>query len=150
MDRTPEVVHRGLGVAFALSLMLCSGCTLGGQRAGDTAPRSSFVRPLPGTAGYVQLLGKADAVSMRAGLVTLSPGKDCGWHSSEEYEEFILCLDGAGELRGESTAALPLAAGNYAYNPPHTRHCVFNTGPAVMRYFYVVAPAAAPEPDHHD
>ena len=31
----------------------------------------------------------------------------------------------------------------YAYNPPHTRHNVFNTWTEPMRYIYVVAPVRA-------
>jgi mannose-6-phosphate isomerase-like protein (cupin superfamily) len=79
---------------------------------------------------------------MRSGLMVLAPGKDCGWHSTGNYEELLICLEGAGEIETEGAGRQALAAGCYAYNPPHTRHCVFNTSDKPLRYIYVVAPAA--------
>jgi len=106
-----------------------------------------FVRNLPPGDEYVRLLGKPESLALHAGLVTLAPGEDCGWHSTEHYEEMIICLEGKGQLASEDfDERLALQAGQYGYNPPHTRHCVFNTGEKKMRYIYIVAPAL-PEED---
>jgi quercetin dioxygenase-like cupin family protein len=110
--------------------------------------RTGFVRALPDSNEYVRLLSKDDTVGLRSGLQTLQPGQDCGWHTTENYEEMIICLAGAGELAAEDGTRRPLAAGHYAYNPPQTRHNVFNTGTEPLRYIYVVAPVAAAAGDH--
>ncbi len=115
----------------------------------QTPQREGFVRSVPDTQEPARLLGKTDTVGMRSGFVVLEPGKDCGWHSTENYEEMIICLAGAGEVACGDGPRRPLAAGQYAYNPPQTRHNVFNTGTEIMRYIYVVAPAGVGHEDHH-
>jgi quercetin dioxygenase-like cupin family protein len=142
---------RGLSlVGAAVIAAVLVGCAKPEAKMDATLHREPFVRPLPETNAYARLLEKTDAVSMRSGLMTLAPGKDCGWHSTDEYEELIICLAGAGEVQTEGGGRRPLAAGSYAYNPPQQRHCVFNTGTQAMRYIYVVAPAMTSIPGHHD
>lgn len=124
-----------------------TGCAPGAH--GPDVQRTPFVRPLPDSNEYVRLLSKDDAVRMRSGMMTLAPGADCGAHSTDNYEELIICLAGAGEIESEGLGRRPIAAGQYAYNPPHTRHNVFNTGTERLRYIYVVAPAEdAQHPPH--
>jgi quercetin dioxygenase-like cupin family protein len=133
----------GAALVLGLGLVCVTGCT---QHRGQTRAEPSyepFVRALPDTAEYTPLLGKGQAVGMRSGLVTLKPGESCGWHSTEEYEELILCLAGAGQVQTEGGGQRPISANHYAYNPPRTRHNVFNSGTEPMRYVYVVAPAGA-------
>ena len=101
--------------------------------------RRPFVRSLPPAQEYVHLLDASESVTMRSGLVTLQPGENCGWHSTENYEELVICLEGEGHIESGDTGRRRLVAGQYAYNPPHTRHNVFNTGAQPMRYIYVVA-----------
>jgi len=109
----------------------------------------SWVRDLPDTTEYVRLLGAPDSLALHSGLVTLQPGEDCGWHSTENYEEMIICLQGAGHLESEGIGRRPLHKGQYGYNGPHTRHCVFNTGDQLMRYIYIVA-RVEDEDEHHE
>jgi quercetin dioxygenase-like cupin family protein len=78
---------------------------------------------------------------MRSGLVTLAPGKDVGTHSTEDYEEMIIILEGQGELEAEGAGRRAIGAGQVAYNPPDTRHNVINTGDGPLRYIYVVSKA---------
>jgi quercetin dioxygenase-like cupin family protein len=127
----------------AWSMVVAGGCVVKGPSMSQPPQREGFVRSLPTTPEPARLLSKDDAVGMRSGLMILPPGKDCGWHSTENYEELIICLAGAGELASEAGPRCALAAGQYAYNPPQTRHNVFNTGTELMRYIYVVAPASA-------
>jgi quercetin dioxygenase-like cupin family protein len=115
----------------------------------------SWVRDLPDTTEYVRLLGAPESLALHSGLVTLPPGDNCGWHSTENYEEMIICLEGAGHLESEGIGRRPLRAGQYGYNGPHTRHCVLNTGERPMRYIYIVArvdddDAHHEDDDHHD
>jgi quercetin dioxygenase-like cupin family protein len=110
----------------------------------------SWVRDLPDTTEYVRLLGAPDSLALHSGLVTLQPGEDCGWHSTENYEEMIIVLEGAGHLESEGIGRRPLRAGQYGYNGPHTRHCVFNTSDRLMRYIYIVARVAEDEEHHED
>ncbi len=99
-----------------------------------------FVLPLPDAGPYAPLLAPpADSPAMRAGLVTLAPGAECGEHTTGSHEELIVCLDGDGEIDAEGLGTSRLAGGHIAYNPPKTRHNVRNTGTAPMRYVFVVA-----------
>jgi quercetin dioxygenase-like cupin family protein len=147
------VVGTGLSLRLAF-LMLVGGGMLTGC-AGPASPeaggpeeppesrpkRASFVQDLPETYEYVRLLSPPQSVAMRSGLVTLQTDEDCGWHSTDNYEEMVVCLEGEGEVEAEGSGRSKLGAGQVAYNAPHTRHCVFNTGSKPMRYVYVVAPA---------
>lgn len=101
--------------------------------------RATFVRALPDTEESARLLAPPDSVVMRSGLVVLQPSANCGWHSTDDYEEMIICLEGNGAVLSEDQAPRSLAAGQYAYNPPRTRHNVSNVGQERMRYIYVVS-----------
>lgn len=129
------VVCLGLVVGALSAAAGCAG------RSQMTKQRQPFVRVIPETTEYVRLLAKPESVCLHSGLVTLAPGQECGWHSTEDHEELIICLAGAGEIATEGGGQRPLSAGHYAYNPPQTRHNVCNTGRELMRYIYVVAPA---------
>lgn len=103
-------------------------------------PALPFVLPLPDAGAYAPLLNPpTDSSALRAGLVMLSPGAECGEHTTGSHEELIICLDGDGELYAEGLGTARLAAGYVAYNPPHTRHNVRNTGTAPLRYVFAVA-----------
>jgi quercetin dioxygenase-like cupin family protein len=138
-----------LGLVGVSLVVATIGCVGKGAGMSPIQPRETFVRSLPESQEYVRLLSKDDTVGMRSGLMTLQPGKDCGWHSTENYEEMLICLAGTGELASEDGTRHALAAGQYGYNPPQSRHNVFNTGTEVMRYIYVVAPVRAGSSGHH-
>jgi len=92
--------------------------------------------------GYTQVLGGPPAsVTMRSGHVVLAPGAAVGRHSTERYEELVIVLAGAGEMRVVGGPTLALRAGAVAYCPPATEHDVVNTGTEPLRYLYVVARA---------
>ncbi len=101
-----------------------------------------FVKTLEGGETHLPLLTEGVASRMRAGMVTLGPGEDCGRHCTEEYEELLVILEGRGEAEHEGYGPLALAAGQVAYIPPGTFHNVRNRGDGVLRYVYVVAPAS--------
>jgi quercetin dioxygenase-like cupin family protein len=90
---------------------------------------------------HLPLLTKDNASRMRSGMVTLKAGEECGRHSTEDYEELLIILEGQGEADLEGHGAFPLAAGRVAYIPPGTFHNVHHRGDGVLRYVYVVAPA---------
>jgi mannose-6-phosphate isomerase-like protein (cupin superfamily) len=103
--------------------------------------RKPFVMMLPlDCSDYFEILGKNDSVVIRSGLVTLAPGKDVGWHSTEKYEEMLVVLNGEGKLLAKGYPDLEIACGKIAYNPPHTDHNIINTSSQPLRYIYIVAP----------
>jgi quercetin dioxygenase-like cupin family protein len=103
-----------------------------------------FVKTLEGRGEtHLPLLTEGVARRMRAGMVTLEPGSSCGRHSTEDYEELLIILEGRGEAELEGYGALALEAGNVAYIPPGTFHNVHQRGDGELRYVYVVAPALA-------
>jgi mannose-6-phosphate isomerase-like protein (cupin superfamily) len=101
-----------------------------------------FVKDLDGRGGtHLPLLTKDNARRMRAGMVALGPGEECGRHGTENYEELLIILEGRGEAELEGYGALALATGHVAYIPPQTHHNVRQRGAGPLRYVYVVAPA---------
>ena len=90
---------------------------------------------------YFEILGKADAISLRSGFVTLLSGREVGWHNTEKYEELLIVLNGYGKLLAKGYPDADIVSGQVAYNPPETQHNVVNTGTEPLRYIYIVAPA---------
>ncbi|NIT36068.1 MAG: cupin domain-containing protein [candidate division Zixibacteria bacterium] len=108
----------------------------------ETRGLKPFVKRLDGRGEtHLPLLTSETARRMRAGMVTLRPGEECGRHSTEEYEELLIVLEGRGEAEVEGYGALALEAGRVAYIPPHTYHNVYQIDDGELRYVYVVAPA---------
>jgi quercetin dioxygenase-like cupin family protein len=101
----------------------------------------SRVIDLPNDGGYFEIIGKQGAYRMRSGMVTLEPCQEVGQHSTEDYEEIIIILEGEGELESEGIGRMKIARGQVAYNPPDTRHNVINTGDGPLRYIYIVSKA---------
>ncbi len=93
-----------------------------------------------GGADYLEILGgPPETVTMRSGLVVLSPGNSVGVHSTEGFEEVVLVLEGKGEMLLTGQDSLVIGAGVAVYCPPETEHDVVNTGTGPLRYIYVVA-----------
>ena len=93
-------------------------------------------------ADYQRILsGPPDSVTMRSGMVRLSPGKSVGVHNTKGYEELIVVLEGEGEMRVTGQDPLTIGKGSTAYCPPETEHNVVNTGDDVLKYIYIVAMA---------
>jgi len=90
---------------------------------------------------YFEILHKSNAVRMRSGLVTLKPGENCGAHSTEDYEELLVVLEGVGEVETVGVGRRPIKYGQVAYNPPETEHNVHNTGDEQLKYIYIVSKA---------
>ena len=95
-----------------------------------------------GTKEYMLILGgPPETVTMHAGLVVLEPGKSVGKHNTENYEEVLVILEGAGEMMITGGPKLELKGGSIAYCPPRTEHDVICTGSAKLKYVYIVANA---------
>lgn len=95
----------------------------------------------PGAATHFPILTERNARALRSGMVTLAAGKGCGEHSTENYEELLIFLEGAGEARIKGRRPFAVGVGRACYIPPGTSHEVVNTGEGPLRYIYVVAPA---------
>jgi quercetin dioxygenase-like cupin family protein len=105
--------------------------------AGKQHARSIGICPSPD--GYQRLLaGPPDSLALRAGLVTLAPGASVGKHNTDEYEELIVVLGGAGVMLSEDSGETPIDVNHFCYCPPHTVHDVKNTGEEQLRYVYVI------------
>lgn len=94
------------------------------------------------TKEYMRILGgPPETVTMHSGLVVLESGKSVGKHNTENYEEVLVVLEGAGEMKITGGPTLELRDGSIAYCPPRTEHDVICTGSAKLKYVYVVANA---------
>jgi quercetin dioxygenase-like cupin family protein len=91
---------------------------------------------------YLRVLaGPPETSTMRSGLVTLAPNKSVGNHSTEDFEELVIVLEGQAEMKITGGEVLRLGRGFAAYCPPHTEHDVMNIGTDPLRYIYIVAEA---------
>jgi mannose-6-phosphate isomerase-like protein (cupin superfamily) len=107
----------------------------------ETEKPKPFVKELDaGSELHLPVLTEENASRMRAGMVTLAPGEDCGRHSTEDCEELLIILEGRGEAEVEGFGAVAVAAWHVAYIPPGTFHNVRQRGDGPLRYVYVVAP----------
>lgn len=75
-------------------------------------------------------------------FVRLRPGQSVGWHSTAQNEESLIILHGAGDALIEGQPKRRLAAPQFLYIRPATRHNVENDGRELLEYVYVVAPAS--------
>ena len=109
----------------------------------DNLTSFSFTHPKDGNK-YTEILKPPRTVTMRSGLIQLKPGEDVGQHSTKNNEEMLVILEGQGQVELEGQAPLKISGGGVAYVPPETRHNVRNTGPAPLKYIFIVAGAIKP------
>ena len=110
--------------------------------SGDPLSRLSPFR-VPFSAGddYQLLLdGPPQTRGMRCGRVVLKPGETAGEHTTGQYEEVLVILEGQGELWFKDLPSLAAGKGYLLYVPPQAVHDVRNTGTGELRYLYIVAP----------
>jgi len=131
----------GTPISLAAVLLLPFPARLPAQT--PTARPSPQVITLDSTAdGYTRILGGPPAtITMRSGQLILAPGMSVGRHNTERYEELVVVLAGAGEMRVTGGPTLNIREGTVAYCPPDTEHDIVNTGAEPLRYLYVVARA---------
>ena len=127
-------------VACAVFIFAIAGVVqLFSQGAGSKKP---FALALECAGGDCPLLkGAPQTAGMRGGNVRLKPGASVGWHSTEQQEEALVILRGAGAANIEGQADLALSEHQLAYIPPQTKHNVTNTGAQEMEYVWIVAGA---------
>ncbi len=86
-----------------------------------------------------EILNGNNSVIMHSGFVTLAEGECIGEHSTGEHEELVVVLEGSGEIEAEGNGRNEIKRGEVAYNPPHTKHNVYNTGNEALKYVYIVS-----------
>jgi mannose-6-phosphate isomerase-like protein (cupin superfamily) len=102
-------------------------------------PRIINIEPDKESEHLVVLSGPPQTVSMRSGVVTLEPEGSVGLHSTENYEELIIILEGQATILVKGRTPVMAESGNAFYCPPDTEHDVFNSGTEPLRYIYIVA-----------
>ena len=75
---------------------------------------------------------------LQSGLVVLQPKKSCGKHSTENYEELLIVLEGKGKVEIKGQRSFSIRPNVAVYHPPHTKHNVINTGTEPLKYIYIV------------
>jgi quercetin dioxygenase-like cupin family protein len=95
------------------------------------------------------LSGPPESMLLHSGLVVLSNGKSVGKHSTENFEELVVVLEGRGRFKITGQKPLEIKLGVAVYCPPETEHNVVNTGSDPLRYLYVVAKVKN-KPDKHN
>jgi mannose-6-phosphate isomerase-like protein (cupin superfamily) len=139
------------GLSIILGLMVFGLC-MASTHAKDTqkAPAPKVISHNVPEKDYLPLLaGPPETVTMRSGRVALAPGKSVGKHSTGDYEEVLVIMEGQGEMRITGGETLLLNKNVVAYCPPHKEHDVFNTGTSLLRYVYIVAATNISNADLH-
>ena len=88
------------------------------------------------------LAGTPATAGMKSGCVSLQPGESVGEHKTESKEEAIIILEGTAAIYCEGAIVFTGKANDLVYMPPETNHDIQNTGQAVLKYVYVVAPVS--------
>jgi quercetin dioxygenase-like cupin family protein len=87
---------------------------------------------------HCEILNGNNSAVMHSGLVTLAKDECVGEHSTGNHEELIVVLDGSGEIEAEGNGRKKINQGETAYNPPNTKHNVYNFNDKALKYIYVV------------
>lgn len=133
----PKIELKSIVISVSLVLV---GLTTAWADGPSVKPEPKAIAIGSGEQGYLRLLGGPPAsVTMRAGAVTLQPGKTVGKHNTESYEEFIVVLEGRGLMILSDGRQMEMKPETAVYCPPDTEHDVKNTGSSPLRYVYVVA-----------
>jgi quercetin dioxygenase-like cupin family protein len=73
-------------------------------------------------------------------MVTLKSGESVGKHSTSDYEEMLIILNGSGtEEISNGESFLKVEKGQIAYIPPGTVHNLTNNNNSSLQYIYVVS-----------
>jgi len=105
--------------------------------------KEPFIVELNDQPGYQRLLaGSPQTHGLKSGKVHLSPGEDCGLHSTEDKEEMLIFLAGTGVALLGQDKSFEVTEGKVLYIPPRTEHNIKNTGDQPLVYIFCVAPAA--------
>ncbi|MCX6164691.1 MAG: cupin domain-containing protein, partial [Ignavibacteriae bacterium] len=84
---------------------------------------NAFVKSLPiDSTEYFQILGESQTRTMRSGMVTLKSGDNVGEHTTNNYEEMLVILNGKGEVEINKNEKLDIEKGQIVYIPPNTVH----------------------------
>lgn len=129
---------RVFALGFSLALATLSGVSA--EETGHPRPHPKVVVLDHSVKEYLSVLsGPPESVQMQAGYVVLAPGKSVGKHTTGHHEELLVVLEGEGKMLFRDGSKLPVVANSAVYCPPETEHDVVNTGPALLRYLYVVS-----------
>ena len=139
MPRSALIRTSNLSIAFALGVALTS----------PALAQTGLPKPIPRLIQLNQAAvescdvfkGPPETVTMHSGYMVLAPSKSVGKHSTRGYEEAVIVLSGAGEMRITGGPTFTLAPYTVAYCPPLTEHDVINTGADTLRYIWLVAKA---------
>jgi len=89
---------------------------------------------------YQRLLShESGTFGVKSGHVILNPGEKIGLHSTDEREEVIIVLKGAGEAAVGPGKILKIEENSVLYIPPKTEHDINNTGTWILEYVYVTS-----------
>ena len=86
--------------------------------------------------------GPPQTCGIRCGRVVLKSGESAGEHTTGQYEEVLVILEGKGELWFQDFPSLAVEKGYLLYVPPQAVHDVRNIGTLELRYLYIVTPVA--------
>ena len=78
------------------------------------------------------------AQTFRIGHMHLRPDEECGWHSTEKFEEILVILNGEGKIQSEDMG-IAVERNSIVHIPPRTSHNVI-AGKKSLEYLYIVVP----------
>jgi mannose-6-phosphate isomerase-like protein (cupin superfamily) len=110
----------------------------GNKKEEKKGPVPKVISFSPDSIQYQSLLeGEKDSAAFYSGVVTLKPNKSGGIHSTENYEEMIIAIEGEGQLKITKGKTLEIKFGKIAFIPPWTEHQTVNIGKKDFKYIYI-------------
>jgi len=142
-------------ILFATGLTLCISSCKHNNEEHITAKNPKILKYNATISEYQELLsGKEDSCSFYSGFVTIAPNVSGELHSTEDYEEVIIVLEGEGEVRIKNGDILRISEGNATYISPEHFHQVFNIGDVPLKYVYIATKSGFVDHEvsgsHHD
>ncbi|MFA5388541.1 MAG: cupin domain-containing protein [Candidatus Omnitrophota bacterium] len=104
-----------------------------------------IIKLVPGSK-YQRLFNKDSGTSgIKAGHVILKPGEEIGEHSTNEFEEALVILNGSGRVNIDKKDTAEIEKDMVLYIPPYTLHDVKNTGQGALEYVFITSYAEKKE-----
>ena len=91
------------------------------------------------TENYTKLISENISKVFNVGFVTLKPDEEIGTHSTKDYEELIITIEGSPILLIDNSKEIQLHTNTLILIPKFTKHNIINKSNNIAKYLYIIA-----------
>ncbi len=88
---------------------------------------------------YTKLISNNISKIFNVGLVSLYPNQEIGSHSTKNYEEIIVVLEGNPTILIDDSKEINLLKHSLILIPKFTKHNILNKTNSIAKYIYIVS-----------